>query len=124
MSSIQAIIDQVNRGQYDTRSGLVIELCTELARIGRFADVSDALEAWFLFRPESRKYVLGKLPEIIMEVHLEPKAMLGADQTVTWLAGTPNWANDIKWNALNGQALQKTVDSLLASMQQVPSSEK
>lgn len=115
MKTIEEIIASVKDVRYTSASGPILDICRELAKVGRFPEIAAVLSAWVHFVPQSEPFLRASLPAIILNSYIVDKDILTFEQFMKW-ANSRAWTEQIAGAALDEFALQHVVDDILKSM--------
>jgi hypothetical protein len=115
MKAIEEFIASVKDVRYTSASGPVLDICRELAKVGRFSEIAVVLTAWVHLVPQSEPFLRSSLPAIILNSYIANKGILAFEHFTKW-ANSEEWSKQIARAALDESALQHVVEEILKSM--------
>ncbi len=109
---VQAILEQGSPA-YNTPSGPVLTLLSDIAARGDLRSFSNAFVAFARARPANAAYVEANVPARILNRYLSGFRGVTASQFGRWAANNPDWAQDLRDSVRDPGRFERTVEGML-----------
>lgn len=102
-------------GAYDTPSGAVLDLMTELAGEDDLQGFSRAVVILARAKPANAKFVLARVPAKISSFLVQHRGVT-PPQLMSWAGANPEWPEDVKRAARDPQEFERVVEAIAESI--------
>jgi hypothetical protein len=116
MQDIAEIIANAKNSTCVSSSGPVLEICRKLSGDARFEEIAKILTAWCEYAPHSKRFVIERLPAIVLNTYFVKQDVLTFEQFLKWERANPGWGDLIKDHALSEVQLPAAVSGIVRAM--------